>query len=163
LRLLRSERLPYIAAAAVALLLLSQAMRLEDFGPFGPGAGIFPQITAGLAAALALALVLVPALGREAAAPGAAEEPVGPEERRTFHLYIAGLVLMVVGSAFLGFAVTTILLALLIAWLAERRPFHSALLFGLACAVIGTIGLGHYMEIEMPYAAADSLLRSLVR
>lgn len=158
----RADRLPYLGATAVALLLLSQALRLEVFGPFGPGAGLFPQIAAGLATALAVLLLLVPALSREVEPP-VPEEPIAAEELRTFRLYVAGLVLLVVGSAWLGFVVTTVLLALLLTWFAERRPWYHALLFGLVCGIIGTIGLGHYLEIEVPYGAADSFLRQLVR
>lgn len=162
-RLFRAERLPYLAAGIAALAMLSQALRLDYLGPFGPGPGIFPQITTALASVIAIVLLLVPALSRDPGAAPRAEEAPGPEERRVFRLYMAGLVLMVVGSAWLGFAVTAVLLALLLAWFAERRPWRSALLFGLACGAAGSIGLGHFLEIEMPYAAADSLLRSLVR
>jgi MFS family permease len=157
------ERLPYLAATAVALLFLWQALQLEDFGPFGPGAGIFPQITAGLTVALTIALLLVPAFSRERGAEREEEEELAPDERRTFRLYIAGLVLLVVGSAWLGFVVTAVLLTMLLTWFAERRPWHHAFIFGLICGAVGTIGLGHYLEIEMPYAAVDSLLRQLVR
>jgi len=160
----RAERLPYLAAAGAALLLLSQAVRLEDFGPFGPGPGIFPQITSGLASAIAVLLVLVPALGRGGGSvEPAQEQEVQPEELRTFRFYIAGLVAMVAGAEWLGFFVTCLLLALLITWQAERRPWPRALFFGATCGVIGSVVLGHFLEIEMPYAAADSWLRSLVR
>ncbi len=158
----RAGRLPYLAASAVALAFLSQALRLEYFGPFGPGAGIFPQIATGLASLIAIILLLVPALSGDAV-DGPPVEKLGAEEERTFRLYIAGLLLMVVGSAWLGFIVTTVLLALLLTWFAERQPWPRALAFGLICGLAGTVGLGHFMEIEVPYTAVDSFFRQLVR
>lgn len=159
-----AERLPYLAALAAAGLFLSQALRLEYFGPFGPGAGIFPQIATGIATALALLLLLVPALGRGGGGVEPAQDAdIQPEELRTFRFYIAGMVLMVVGAAWLGFFVTCVLLALAITWQAERRPLPRALAFGAICGVVGSIGLGRYLEIELPYTAVDSWLRSLVR
>lgn len=155
----RRERLVPFGAAALGLLFLSQALRLDYESAFGPGPGVFPQIVTGMAVALAVALLLVPALSREVeATPGEAEEALAPPERRTFRLYVASLVLLVVGSAWLGFVVTALLVALLLTWFAERRPLHHALLFGLACGAVGTIGLGFAMQIEVPYGAIDSLL-----
>jgi hypothetical protein len=59
--------------------------------------------------------------------------------------------------------VTCVLVALLLCWAAEGRSPLGALAFGLACGVVGTIGLGHLMHIDIPYGAADSLLLGLVR
>jgi MFS family permease len=158
----RAERLPYLGATIVALLFFSQALRLEDYGPFGPGAGLFPQIATGIALALAVTLLLVPALGHEP--PSAEPEEVpAPEELRTFRLYMAGLLVMVVGAAWCGFLLSCVMLTMLLTWFAERRPWQHALVFGLVCGLIGTVGLGHFLEIELPYGAVDSWARQLVR
>jgi hypothetical protein len=154
-----TDRLPYAAAAIIAALFLWQAMRLEDFSPFGPGPGIFPQIATGLATAIAVLLLLIPVLSREGdAKPGDKEEALAPEERRTFRLYMAALLLLVAGATWLGFLLTCMLVTLLLTWFAERQKLHKALLFGLICGITGTLGLGFMMQIEIPYGAADSLL-----
>jgi hypothetical protein len=155
------DRLPYLGAAVLAALLLTHALDLEWESAFGPGPGVFPQIATGMALALALLLLLVPAFSREA--PREAEEPLGPAERRSFLLYMAAPPLMVAGAAWLGFLLTCVLMALVICWGAERRSPLAALGFGLACGAIGTVGLGHMLHIELPYAAADSLLLGLIR
>jgi hypothetical protein len=156
------DRLPYLGAALLAAVLLSQALQLEWESAFGPGPGVFAQITTALALFLALALLLVPALSRDIGVEEA-EPPLEPAERRSFLLYMAALPLMVVGSAWLGFLLTCVLVALLLCWGAERRRLVFALAFGLGCGALGTIGLGHFLHIEMPYGVADSLLLSLVR
>jgi len=155
------DRLPYLGAALLAALFFSRALELEWESAFGPGPGVFPRIATGVALGLAVTLLLVPALSRETA--GEAEEPLAPAERRSFLLYLAALPLLVVGAAWLGFLLTCVLMALVICWGAERRSPLAALGFGLACGATGTIGLGHFLHIELPYAAADSLLLGLVR
>jgi len=159
----RSDRLPFLGATVLAAVFLSQAFRLEDYSPFGPGPGIFPQIATVFATALALLLLLVPFLSHDSDQPPAPPEEIGPEEQRVFRLYMAGFLLLVVGSAWLGFLVTSVLVALLLCWRAERRSLRDSLLFGLACGLIGTVGLGYYLQIEVPYALADSLLMRLIR
>lgn len=156
------DRLPYLGATLLAALLLHAALQLEWESAFGPGPGVFPQIATGVTLALAVALLLVPAFSREAT-DGEAEPPLAPDERRSFLLYMAALPLMVVGAAWLGFLLTCVLLALVLCWGAERRSPLAALSYGLGCGVIGTIGLGHMMHIEIPYGVADSMLLDLIR
>jgi hypothetical protein len=158
----RRDRLPYLLAALVAAVLFVKALELEVESAFGPGPGVFPQIAAGATLAIAVALTLIPALSRDSDA-AAAKPVLARAERRTFLLTMAALPLMVIGSAWLGFLVTCVLVALLLCWAAEGRSPLGALAFGLACGVVGTIGLGHLMHIDIPYGAADSLLLGLVR
>jgi hypothetical protein len=155
------DRLPYLGAALLAALFFSSASGLEWESAFGPGPGVFPQIATGLALILALALLLVPAFSLEAG--GEVEQPLEPDERRSFLLYMAVLPVLVIGAAWLGFLLTCVVVSLVICWGAEKRSPFAALAFGLVCGVIGTIGLGHMLHVEIPYAAADSLLLSLIR
>lgn len=167
-RWLTSERIAFAGCLVVALLALWQADELDMWTIVGPGPGLFPSIAAGFCALFAAVLVLFPALGddRKTAAVEEESEPeasLTAHERRVFIAYCLTLPLLVVASLHLGFLLLSVVVVMLLTWLAEGRDWRAALAFGVACGVVGVIGFNHYMATSIPLGPLDQMLLRLVR
>ncbi|TXL71239.1 tripartite tricarboxylate transporter TctB family protein [Vineibacter terrae] len=170
---------------AVALIGFWQATRLESWSFDGPGAGFFPQLVAGLCIALALVVLVAPgrpgateagdtdadgtgAEDADAKDTGAedtnrADAAVAARSRRTFALYAASFVVLALGAAYAGFALTVIAVAILIVRFAEGRSWFAAIGYGLACALIGLVCFGWLLRVDLPESAIERAFYALVR
>ena len=149
--------LVFLAASFVAVW---QSQQLETWSFVGPGAGLFPSAIAYVCVALSAVLLLFP--GTENGADEAEEQP-GPEERRTFRSYLAALVLICFTTSYLGFLATAILLAVLVSWFGERRRIAPVIGFGLLCGVIGIVGFGYYLGVEIPRTELETAAHRFLR
>jgi hypothetical protein len=103
----RLAALGLLAAAGVGLW---QAAGLERWSFEGPGPGLFPLLTGGVCAALALVVAIFP--GRPASGDESESEADDGRDaaaaRRRFALYLLALVLLGFGPAHLGIALSSI-------------------------------------------------------
>lgn len=160
---------------AVALIGFWQATRLESWSFDGPGAGFFPQLVAGLCIVLALVVLVAPgrpgateagdADAEDAGAGDAnqADAAVTARSRRTFALYAASFVVVALGAAYAGFAITVVAVAILIVRFAEGRSWLAAIGYGLACAAIGLVCFGWLLRVDLPESAIERAFYALVR
>ncbi len=161
---LRWTALGLFAAAAAAYW---QASMLPRWGFDGPGTGLYPQIVAIVAMVLAVVIFYV---DKETAVPTADDDEAvsrydlaAPEERRVFHIYLLALALLVAGSWWAGFIVTTVVVVLTIMRFAERVSWRASIITAVAVAVIGQVGFGWLLNVSLPEGAVDRALRSLIR
>jgi hypothetical protein len=156
-------RLATLGLLAVALVGFWQSMRLESWGFDGPGAGFFPQLVAGVCVVLGLIVLVSP--GRAGSTEdGDTEEAKGTVETgRTFAIYAASLGVLAIGAAYAGFAVTAVLVAVIIVRFAEHRSWMAALSYGVACAAIGLVCFGWLLRVDLPEGHVERAFYSLVR
>ena len=159
----RFERLLGLGAMLVAGALFWQANDLPFTDFMGPGPGLFPQVVTGFTCAMAALLVLFPGPAVQSREGDPGHAPAGAAERRSFALYAVALPFLAVGSAFLGFLATSLVLALALTWFAEGRPLRSALLFGLGCGLVGIFVFGEMLEVTLPLSEIDRSLLRLAR
>ena len=158
------ERLTFLIGFGFALLLLWQAAGLDPWSVIGPGPGLFPVLTTAFCCIVAGLLFMFPSLARSHVEPDRApESPMEPAERRTFVIYCAALPLLAVASAYFGFFLTSVILVLVLTWLAERRNWRSALVYGVLCGTVGVIGFGYFLGASLPATEIDNFLLQLVR
>jgi hypothetical protein len=159
-----SKRAPYLVCFACTVVLLVQSLDLDNWGVFGPGPGLFPKIVTGFCCIIALLLTVSPPI-TQTTGPSAGQEegPLAPPERRTFRIYVLSLILLTVGTAWFGFLLTSVMLALVVTWWGERQSWLKALAFGLACGLAGVIGAGTYMEGGVPTIILDQFIIRLLR
>jgi Tripartite tricarboxylate transporter TctB family len=158
------ERLTFLIGFSFALLLLWQATGLDTWSVIGPGPGLFPVLTTAFCCIVAGLLFLFPSLARtHVDTERASEPPLELAERRTFAIYCAALPLLAVCSAYFGFFLTSVILILVLTWLAERRNWRSALVYGVLCGTVGVIGFGFFLGASLPTTEIDNFLLQLVR
>ena len=160
---LGGTRVATLGLLGAALVGFWQSMRLDSWGFDGPGAGFFPQLVAGVCVVLALIVLVSP--GRAGSTEdGDTEEARGTAEmNRTFAIYAVSLGILAVGAAFAGFAVTAVLVAVIIVRFAERRSWAAALSYGVACAVIGLVCFGWLLRVDLPEGPIERAFYTLVR
>ena len=155
----KTLRIILAASLAVGLVLLWQAFRLDRWGIFGPGPGLFPQALAVLACAFALLMLLIPKMAQDPSTHVTHEDddegPMQPRERRAFYGYLLCLIAMVVATTWSGFIATAVAMTMVTTWWGERRPWYKALAFGLISGLIGVIGFGYYMQVELPQSELE--------
>lgn len=156
-------RLATLGLLAAALVGFWQSMRLESWGFDGPGAGFFPQLVAGVCVVLALIVLVSP--GRAGSTEdGDTEEAKGSAEtNRTFAIYAGSLGVLAIGAAYAGFAVTAVLVAVIIVRFAERRSWMAALSYGVGCALVGLVCFGWLLRVDLPEGPIERAFYSLVR
>jgi hypothetical protein len=158
------ERLTFLIGFGFASILLWQATGLDTWSIIGPGPGLFPILTTAFSCIVAGALFLFPSLAQSHTdTKQEPEPPLEPAERRTFAFYCIALPILAVASAFFGFFLTSIIVVLLLTWLAERRRGRAALLYGVLCGFVGVIGFGHFLGASLPATEIDNFLLRLVR
>lgn len=158
------ERLPYLVALVIALILLRQAFMLESWTFMGPGPGLFPQLTTAVAAAIALVLTCFPGLAAGQSQATAEAEPIlDTEDRRRVAIYVLALPFLALGSALLGFVVTSVSLVLALTWQAERRRWLHAMTFGAICGLVGLLGFGRLLGASLPETIVEQSLLGLLR
>jgi len=158
------ERLTFLIGFVLALFLLWQAASLDTWSVIGPGPGLFPILTTAFCCVVAGVLFMFPSLARSHVEPDRApESPMEPAERRTFVIYCAALPLLAVASAYFGFFLTSVILVLVLTWLAERRNWRSALIYGVLCGTVGVIGFGYFLGASLPATDIDNFLLQFFR
>lgn len=158
------ERLTFLIGFGFALILLWQATGLDTWSIIGPGPGLFPMLTTAFCCVVAGVLFLFPGLAQSHSdTKREPDAPLAPAERRTFALYCVALPMLAVAAAYFGFFLTSIILVLLVTWLAERRSWRAALLYGVLCGIVGVIGFGHFLGASLPATEIDNFLLQLVR
>ncbi|GHE63950.1 hypothetical protein GCM10019059_24390 [Camelimonas fluminis] len=161
----RWTALGLFCAAAAALW---QATKLSRWGFDGPGPGLYPQVIATICMALAL---LVLALDKGDPAPVATDDDeavarydmAGPQERRTFHLYLLALAVLVAGSWFAGFIVTSLAVTIISMRFAEGVSWRATLITAAVIALSGVILFGWLLQVSLPEGPADLAFRALLR
>lgn len=158
----RLAALCLLAAAAVGLW---QALQLERWGFDGPGAGLFPQIVAGVCVLLSIVVLVLPgrAASTEDGDTNEIDDATRAATRSTFSLYVVALLVLAAGAAFGGFVVTVIAVTLLVLRFAERRSWRHAIVYGVACALIGLVGFGWLLRVDLPESPIERAFYSLVR
>lgn len=154
------RRLPYVLSLVIAAALLVESRGLDTWDVFGAGPGLFPRAVLVLVLAVSAALAAFPGLAEPR---GAADDGAAPSERgplRTIWLYVLSLPALAVASAWTGFIAMSVGTALLLTWLAEGRRLRAALAFGLIVGIVGVIGFGMLLDVNIP---EDDLDRQIVR
>ena len=158
----RLAALGLLAAAAVGFW---QAWRLSNWGFDGPGPGLFPQLIAGTCVLLSLIVLVAP--GRAGATEEGDTDTIDPASaaatRRTFALYALAFVVLALGATYAGFAVTAILVAVLVLRFAEGRSWVAALSYGVICAAVGLVVFGWLLRVDLPESVVERTFFSLVR
>lgn len=158
------ERLTFLIGFGFALLLLWQAAGLDTWSVIGPGPGLFPMLTTAFCCVVAGLLFVFPWLARShIETERVPDPPLEPAEQRTFVVYCVALPLLAVASAYFGFFLTSVILVLVLTWLAERRNWRSALVYGVLCGIVGVIGFGYFLGASLPATDIDNFLLQLVR
>jgi Tripartite tricarboxylate transporter TctB family len=159
---LTQERTAYAAGLGIALILLAQAMQLDAWSILGPGPGLFAQGATAFTAGVALLLLVSPGAG--AARKAAADDPpAGAVERRMFGAYCLAMLFLGVAATYLGFIVTSLLLAAGLTFWAEGRNWRATAIFGAICGAVGVAGFGHLLGASIPASLLDRLLLQLFR
>lgn len=162
----RWTALGLFCAAAAAFW---QATKLSRWGFDGPGPGLYPQVIAALCMALSL---LVLALEKGDPAPAAADDDdeavarydmAGPQERRTFHLYLLALVVLVLGCWFAGFIITSMAVTIIAMRFAEGVSWRATLITAVAIAMSSVILFGWLLQVSLPEGPPDLAFRALLR
>jgi hypothetical protein len=158
-------RLAGLGLLATALIGLWQAWRLERWSFDGPGPGLFPLMVASVFVVLALIVLIWP--GRSAATEAGDTDAIDPHtQQRTragFALYGVSLLVLAAGSALAGFTVTAVAVSILIVRFAEHRSWLAALTYGIGCSVVGLVGFGWLLRVDLPSGPIERAFFSLVR
>lgn len=160
---LGGTRLVTLGLLAVALVGLWQALRLESWGFDGPGPGFFPQLMAGICVALAIVVLVLPGQAGETEGGDTEDTPRSAEAHRTLALYAATFGLLAAGAMYAGFAMTTIVVTVLIMRFAERRSWMASVGYGVACAAVGLVCFGWLLRVDLPEGPIERTFYTLVR
>ncbi len=159
--LLSGSRIATFALLGAALVGLWQSFRLDSWDFDGPGPGLFPQLVAGACVLLAAIVLLSPA--RAGAGTTERESAQTPETRRAFAVYAAAFFVLAAGTAWAGFVVTAVVVAVMIVRFAERRSWTAAIVYGVACAAIGMVCFGWLLRVDLPTGPIERAFFMLVR
>jgi putative tricarboxylic transport membrane protein len=155
-------RLATLGLLAVALVGLWKAWSLERWSFEGPGPGLFPSLVALTCVVLAVVVLIAPGRSTQASdEPEAA--PSGRDTRKTFTWTALALVVLAIGPQFAGFALTTLMVSMLVLRFAEGRSWRLALGYGCAAALIGLVLFGGLLRVDLPVSALDRAVLTLVR
>lgn len=161
----RGVRLATLGLLGTALVGLWQAWGLERWAIDGPGAGLWPMLVASVCVALALVVLVWP--GRHAATEEGDTDAIDPSERQrtrsAFALYSLTMVVLAAGSAFAGFTLTALAVSIILVRFAEGRSWLSAIVYGLAAALIGLVCFGWLLRVDLPTGPIERAFLSLVR
>ena len=156
-------RLVTFGLLAAALVGLWQALRLESWSFDGPGPGFFPQLMAAICVALAVVVLVLPGRAGETEGGDTEEAAATPETRRTYAIYAVALGVLAAGAMYAGFAVTTIVVTVLVMRLAERRSWVASIVYGVACAAVGLVCFGWLLRVDLPEGPVERTFYTLVR
>lgn len=185
-RAARGARLAALLMLAIALIGLWKLSSLERWSIEGPGPGLFPMLAAGVFALLAVVVMIWPGQVDISADDDSAEDGseveannlanssasasasggsgrAAPANKPAFVLYALSLLMLAFGSAFAGFTITAMAVAVIIVRFAEHRSWFAALSYGLICAVIGLVGFGWLLRVDLPSTAIERAFFALVR
>ena len=151
---------------SLALIALSQVLKLDAWGRDGPGPGLFPQVLVGLCILLSLVELIAPAAADSSAA---ADQEINPgfyaadtAEKRTFFIYAISILIMVVGAYFAGFAVTAFALTIFILYFGEHISLPIAAGTGVLYVVAGWIAFAWLLRVNLPEGPLDAAFLALV-
>lgn len=143
----------------------SGAFRLASWTFDGPGPGLFPQAVAVVAVALALVNLVLPRFGAASDEVDGDESDgvAGPEETRTALIYSLGLIWLVAGTFYAGFSVTVFVLMAGIIRFAERRSWLAAVIAAAAVTIVGLVGFGWALGVNLPEGPIDTTVLAYLR
>ena len=141
----------------IGLVLLWQAYRLDRWGAFGPGPGLFPQVLAFGVIFFTAMMLLIPRLtdDKNLITHEDDDGPMAPPERRAYTSYLLALGAMIITTTWSGFIITCLAITMITTWWGEREAWWKALAFGLISGLIGVIGFAYYMQVELPQDALE--------
>ena len=161
----QGARLAALGLLATALVGAWQAWGLERWSFDGPGPGLFPSLVVGVFVVLAVVVTIWP--GRAGATEDGDTDEIDAAERartrQTFALYALSLVVLALGAATVGFTLTCLAVAVLIIRGAERRSWTTAIVYGLVAALIGLVGFGMLLRVDLPTGPIEDRFFSIVR
>jgi len=145
-----------------------QAQGLPRWGFDGPGTGIFPQVLSGIAIALSALVLLLERRGPQTLESDDNEavsryDLAEPAQRRVFHFYLLALVLLVVGTWWLGFIVTVAAVIITIMRFGEGVSWRATLITAFIVAAVGQFGFGWLLQVSLPEGPVDRALLGLMR
>lgn len=146
----------------VALVGLWQTWPLERWSFDGPGAGFFPQMVAAVCVLLSLLVLVWP--GKVADEAG--DDAAGSAEisaRNTFALYGLALLVLALGTIFVGFTVTAVITTVIVMRFAERRGWLQSIGFAVAASLACLLLFGWLLRVDMPTGVVDDVILRLVR
>ncbi|MFT3801131.1 MAG: tripartite tricarboxylate transporter TctB family protein [Burkholderiaceae bacterium] len=159
----RGARLTALGLLVVALVGLSQVWGLERWGLDGPGPGLFPLVIAVVCVVLAAWLLVVPGPVRAGVEADADDVGSRIETRDTFAWYVVALLALTVGAMTAGFTITALLVSVIVVRFAERRSWRAAIAYGVVCALVGLVGFGWLLRVDLPEGRIERQFYSLVR
>ncbi|MFC0282785.1 tripartite tricarboxylate transporter TctB family protein [Camelimonas abortus] len=165
---LTGARLTALGLFGAAAAAFWQALQLPHWTFDGPGPGLYPQAVAAACMALALLALALEKPDPEPAA-GDDEEAVarydlaGPQERRTFHIYLAALGVLTAGSWFAGFTLTSLAVIILTMRFGEGVSWRATLVTAFLVTFVFLAGFGWLLQVSLPESAVDTTLRTLAR
>jgi hypothetical protein len=160
---LAGPRIASLGLLAAALVGLWQSSLLESWSFDGPGPGFFPQAVAVACVVLAAIVFCFPGRATQAADADAGEPAEAAGSGRTFAIYAVAFLLLAAGASYAGFAVTAVVVTVVIVRFAEGRSWLAALGYGIACAVVGLVCFGWLLRVDLPQGMIDRMFFGLVR
>lgn len=141
------------------------AFRLASWTFDGPGPGLFPQAVAVVAVALALINLVMPRFGAvsDEVEGHESDGASGPEETRAALIYSLGLIWLVAGTFYAGFSVTVFVLLTGIIRFGERRSWLAAVIAAAAVTIIGLVGFGWALGVNLPEGPIDTTILAYLR
>jgi len=85
------------------------------------------------------------------------------ETRDTFAWYVVALLALTAGAMLAGFTITALLVSVIIVRFAERRSWRAAITYGVVCALVGLVGFGWLLRVDLPESGIERQFYALVR
>jgi len=150
-------------AIAIAMAMAAWwALSLDLWGFDGPGAGLFPLVSAVVALGAAIASIFLPEVPGLSLAPDDTNATVDPAERTTFLVYGLCMVLISIGGFLLGFTSTILVTTFIIQRFAERKSNIASLFFAVCLSLSGFLVFDIFLGVDLPQGPVEQVVDQLI-